>query len=66
MRLFVVEAIYREEQMRVGDLVARKWKPALGHGRVLHMLGDKACVKWWVDGRPFISFEHKKNLKAIL
>ena len=51
--------------MKVGDKVIRKWKPALGPGIILHVLGDKICVKWYGSGKPKIIFEEPKHLKVI-
>ena len=51
--------------MKTGDTVIRKWKPALGEGTILHVLGDKVCVKWHGPARPKIIFEHPKHLKVI-
>ena len=51
--------------MKVGDRVTRKWKPALGEGTILHILGDKICVKWYGLKIPKIAFEELKHLKAV-
>jgi hypothetical protein len=51
--------------MKVGDKVTRKWKPALGTGTILHILGDKICVKWSNGSRPKVLFEELDHLKAV-
>ena len=51
--------------MKVGDKVTRKWKPALGEGTILHILGEKICVKWYGPNRPKIVFEELRHLKAV-
>jgi hypothetical protein len=50
--------------MKVGDKVTRRWKPALGVGTILHILGDKICVKWSNGNRPKVLFEAPKHLKV--
>jgi hypothetical protein len=52
--------------MKTGDRVKRKWKPSLGEGVILHILGEKICVKWYGPQVPKISFEVSKNLKEIV
>ena len=49
--------------MKVGDTVTRKWKPALGNGIILHILGKTFVVKWYGLDRPLVQFEEEKNLK---
>ena len=51
--------------MQVGDRVTRRWKPALGIGTILHILGNKICVKWSNGSRPKVAFELPKHLKAV-
>jgi len=51
--------------MNIGDKVTRRWKPSLGVGTILHILGDKIVVKWDGGARPTINFEKLKHLKAI-
>jgi len=51
--------------MKPGDIVTRKWKPALGHGKVLHILGNRAVVQWGRKGKIKISTEDKKYLIPI-
>ena len=49
--------------MKIGDKVTRKWKPTLGEGTILHILGDKIVVKWPSTGIPVIHFEKQEHLK---
>ena len=52
--------------MKTGDKVKRLWKPALGTGVVMHILGDKIVVKWSANHeRPRIEIEEAKYLKTI-
>jgi hypothetical protein len=51
--------------MKIGDNVTRKWKPALGKGKVIHLLGETVVVKWFCDGVPRLEFEERKYLKVI-
>ena len=57
---------FRGITMKVGDKVTRKWKPALGTGTILHILGDKICVKWSNGSRPKVLFEELDHLKAVI
>ena len=50
--------------MKIGDNVTRKWKPALGQGKIVHLLGETVVVKWTVDGVPKLLFEERKYLKV--
>jgi hypothetical protein len=51
--------------MKTGDKVIRKWKPSLGEGKVVHILGDKIVVQWMPNGNPKMNIEDKKYLKLI-
>ena len=51
--------------MKIGDNVTRKWKPALGQGQVVHLLGETVVVRWFLEGRPRLEFEERKYLKVI-
>jgi len=51
--------------MKIGDSVIRKWKPALGEGKIVHLLGETIVVKWFCDDMPRLEFEEKKYLKVI-
>ena len=51
--------------MKPGDLVTRKWKPEYGTGTILHIVGNKIAVKWFLNDRPKVIFEEVKYLKKI-
>ena len=51
--------------MKTGDKVTRKWKPALGVGQVMHILGDNIVVKWTHTDMPTLNVEEKKYLKIV-
>ena len=51
--------------MNIGDRVTRKWKPALGEGTILHILGDKIVVRWSGLEKPTIHFEKPEHLRAL-
>lgn len=55
---------FRGITMKVGDKVTRKWKPALGQGEIIHVLGDIIVVKWCGSEIPTIDFEKAEHLKA--
>jgi len=46
--------------MKPGDRVTRKWKPALGEGEVLHILGDDIVINWNPSGIAKVTAENKK------
>ena len=46
--------------MKIGDKVTRRWRPALGEGEIIHLMGDTVVVKWPRDGIPRMEFEEKK------
>jgi len=50
--------------MNIGDKVTRRWKPALGEGTILHILGDKIVVRWMGGGLPAIHFEKPEHLRT--
>lgn len=51
--------------MKIGDNVTRKWKPALGEGKIIHLLGDRVVVQWTSNGLPKLQFELKKYLRVV-
>tara|TARA_Y100001963_G_C6675834_1_gene397376 strand:- start:69 stop:236 length:168 start_codon:yes stop_codon:yes gene_type:complete len=51
--------------MKIGDNVIRKWKPMLGEGKIIHLLGETVVVKWLRDGKPEIGLEEKRYIKVI-
>ena len=51
--------------MKTGDRVTRKWKPEYGEGRIMHIIGENAIVKWNYTGMPKLGIEQKKYLKVI-
>ena len=52
--------------MKIGDKVKRLWKPLLGTGTIIHVLGDKIVVKWSENREiPTIEIEQVKHLKII-
>ena len=46
--------------MKIGDKVTRRWRPALGEGEIIHLMGDTVGVKGPRDGIPRMEFEEKK------
>lgn len=51
--------------MKIGDKVTRKWRPALGEGEVVHLMGESVVVKWRKNGIPKVEFEERKYLKVV-
>jgi len=51
--------------MKIGDKVIRKWRPALGTGEIVHLMGEIVVVKWKPGDKPQTEFEEKKYLKVI-
>jgi len=51
--------------MKPGDKVTRKWKPSLGVGEVLHILGENIVVNWNPKGISNVSSEKQKHLKFV-
>ena len=51
--------------MKIGDKVTRKWRPALGEGEIVHLMGESVVVKWKRDGIPKMEFEKVKYLRLI-
>ena len=51
--------------MKIGDKVIRKWKPALGEGKIVHLLGDTAVVRFNPSGITSMEIEKIKHLKVI-
>ena len=52
-------------KLKIGDKVERRWKPALGHGIITHILGNKIVVTWYGPEKPIVEFEQAKYLRVL-
>ncbi len=52
-------------KLKIGDKVERRWKPALGHGVITHILGNKIVVTWYGPEKPIVEFEQAKYLRVL-
>ena len=52
-------------KIKIGDKVTRRWKPALGVGEVMHVLGETIVVKWTAGDKPDTVFESAKHLRKV-
>ena len=57
-------------EIKLNDKVERKWKPELGQGEVLHLIGESAVVRWQGTRSgnlvtPVVTIEERKYLKVL-